>query len=195
MIPILVALLVQTQQPAAPRSPAASAAQAPLQMQTGTREPRTPYDTTVLAVRRIGIAVAEVKSGLDGFNRAAAREPAAVVVERATRLQERCQTMARSAAEDGRLLCRSCVRGEQAAALERYRTYLASLQRVGAQCSTAVARERRTGVPEPAASGLRRQARTISEGIVAGLVPYEQRLEGVRQAFGWSSPATATQGR
>jgi hypothetical protein len=194
MIPALLALLVQAQPPA--RQPAAAPQSTTLpattQLQTGGREPRTPYDTTVVAIRRIALSVAEVKSNLGAFSRAAAREPAAVVVERATRLQDRCQALARSAAEDGRLLCRSCVRGERAAALERYRASLASLQQVGRQCSTTVAQLRRARGAEQAAAGLKREARTIGNRIATGLVPYEQRLEAVRQAFGWSTrPAAA----
>jgi hypothetical protein len=181
MIPVLFALLVQTQQPGRP--PVAQA-----QTQPASSQPRTPYDSTVAAIRRIGLAVAEVKSSMDAFGRAAAREPSAVVVERAGSLQTRCQTLARSAAQDGRILCRSCVTGERREALDHYRAYLASLERVGSQCVTSIARLRRAGTMDQVAEGLKREARTISQRIVAGFVPYEQRLLVLRQAFGWAPP-------
>jgi hypothetical protein len=110
-----------------------------------------------------------------------------VVVDRATRLQDRCRAMARSAADDGRMLCRTCVQGERQAALERYRAYLASLQQVGRQCSTTVSRQHQEGRVEETAVGLKREARGIGNRIASGLVPYEQRLEAVRRAFGWTS--------
>jgi hypothetical protein len=192
MIQILFALLVQTQQPQRqPAAPAQAPAPTQVPMQIEGRDPRTPYDTTVIAIRRIGVSVAEVKSSLDALNRAAAREPDAVVVERAVRLQERCQALARSAAEDGRTICRTCVTGERAAALQRYREYLASLQRVGSQCATSVAQQRRGRGTEQAGAALRGQVRAISDRIATGFVPYEQRLEVVRRAFGWSSAASS----
>ncbi len=189
MIPIVFALLVQAQEPARPAAPAQAQSPAPVQvpMQIEGRGPRTPYDTTVIAIRRIGVSVAEVKSSVDAFNRAAARETNAVVAERAVRLQERCQALARSAAEDGRTICRSCVTGERAAALQRYREYLASLQQVGSQCASSVAQQRRGRGTEQAGAALRGQARAISNRIATGFVPYEQRLEAVRRTFGWGS--------
>jgi len=150
-------------------------------------EPRTPYESTVTAIRRIGVAVAEVKSGMESFNRAAAREPSGVVVERALLLQSACRGLAQSVATDGPGLCRGCVRGQQAAALEQYRTYLASLARVGTQCSTSVARHRSTGTVDGMAAGLKREAHAMSQRIVEGLVPYEQRLAVLRTAFGWTN--------
>ena len=106
MIPVILAMLVQAQQPGhqpttqAPATQAPAARPAPMQtvVRAPTSTPRTPYDSTLAAIRRIGVAVAEVKSGLDALNRAVAREPNGVVVERATTLQTQCQALARSAA-------------------------------------------------------------------------------------------------
>lgn len=195
MIPLLLAILVQAQQPGQhPTTPPNPHAVPPQRVATGstTSQPRTPYDSTVAAIRRIGVAVAEVKSGLESFNRAAAREPSGVVVERALLLQTACQGLARSAVADGRVLCRGCVRGQQATALEQYRAYLNSLARVGTQCSTSVARHRDTGTVDGMAAGLKREVHTMSQRIVEGLVPYEQRLAAVRTAFGWTNTTSGT---
>lgn len=193
MIPLLFAMLVQAQQPGqqpstAPNPHAVPPQRVPVNSNT---VPRTPYDSTVAAVRRIGVSVAQVKSGLDEFNRAAAREPSGVVVERALLLQNACLGLTRSAQNDGRALCRSCVSGREAAALEQYRNYMASLARVGSQCSTSIARQRATGTVEGMATGLKREAQAMSQRIVQGLVPYEQRLQAMREAFGWSSTSGA----
>jgi hypothetical protein len=188
MIPVLFALLVQTQQPGRP--PVAQA-----QIQPSSSQPRTPFDSTVAAIRRIGLAVAEVKSQVQLFGRVAVGEPDTVVMERAVMLQDRCRALARSAAEDGRALCRSCVTGERREALDRYRAYLASLGRVGSQCATLIARQRRGGTLAARAAGLKREARTIMQGIVAGFGPYEQRVLVLRQAFGWAPPPARTRPR
>jgi len=196
MIPVLLALLVQVQQPGRPpanqATPQAPSGAQPLHVETRGRELRTPFDTTVAAIRRVGLSVAEVKSGLEAFRRAANREPGGVVVERAAMLQGKCRAMARSASTEARVLCRDCVDGERRAALERYRAYLASLARVGNECAASIARQHQRGGTDRAAERLKREARAIGDRIIAGLVPYEQRLAVVRRAFGWASPGNTT---
>lgn len=196
MIPVLLALLAQTQQPGRPPAnqapaPAPSAMQS-VRLQPTSRQPSTPYDTTVAAIRRVGLSVAEVKSSLEMFRRATAREPNAIVVERAAALHGKCQAMARTASAESPLLCRGCVEGERRAALERYRAYLSSVARVGNQCAATIARQRRSASTDLAAARLKGEARGIGDAIVAGLVPYEQRLDAVRRAFGWSAPSSAS---
>jgi len=187
MTPLLLAMLFQAQQPAPrPAAPGVQASAHYLPPGPPGTAPRTPYDSTVAAIRRIGVTVAEVKSGLESFNRAAAREPSGTVVERGASLQTACRAMTVSAREDGHAICRSCLRGEQAAAVEQYRAYLATLARVGSQCSTIVAQQRRAATADMTALGLKREAQRISSGIVEGIVPYEQRLAAVRTAFGWT---------
>ncbi len=192
MIPVFFALLVQAQQPG---RPPATQATPPVrtqaaQVHASSREMHTPYDTTVAAIRRVAVSVAEVKSGLEVFRRAAAREQSAIVVERASALEGKCQAMARVVVEEARRMCRTCVSGERLTALERYRTYLASVARVGTQCARTLGAERRDRTVDQAAAGLKRQRRTLSDRIVAGLVPYEQRLAAVRQTFGWAPTQT-----
>lgn len=185
-------MLFQAQQPV-PRGPAPAGQTATQLVAPGpsSTTPQTPYDSTVAAIRRIGTTVAELKSELEWFNRAVTMEPAGRVVERGVSLQGACRALQHSATEDGRALCRSCLHGQQAAAVEQYRAYLASLARVGSQCATTVAQQRRAPTADAVAGGLKREAKTISGRIVEGLVPYEQRLAAVRAAFGWSATSGA----
>ena len=185
--PLLLAAMLIPAGSAAGQQPAQARPSVPttVHVPAASAEPRTAYDSTVLGLRRIGQAVAEVKTAMDAFRRASI-EPDGVMLERAALLRAKCRALTTTAEQQGRRLCRTCVGREQRTSLDAYRAYLPSLQRVAQQCATTITRLGSGQGVAGAATRLRRESRNISNRIVEGLVPYEQRLTAVRVAFGWA---------
>lgn len=149
--------------------------------------PRTAYDTTIGAVAAIGRAVAEVKAELDRFRMLSRNESGGEMVESGATLRTRCQELATASQLGRRTMCRSCARRNVQAALDQYRVFLPSLAQLGTRCATTLQRLRGTD-PVAGTANLRREARNISDFVVAGLRQYEARLSPVLQALSGTTP-------
>jgi len=153
------------------------------QQQPATR-PST--DTSAVAASRqaitdVGMSVAEVRSALDLYRRAAFNSPGPVAAERAQILQRRCAELDVAARAARTRICRACFTATVQPAIERYRQGLAGTAQLGVRCAGAITRRLRA---DPSGTAARRDARSASELIVAGLRPYESRVHGVRVALG-----------
>ena len=153
------------------------------QQQPATR-PST--DTSTVAASRqaitdVGMSVAEVRSALDLYRRAAFNSPNSVAVERAQVLRRRCGELDVAARAARTRICRRCFAAGVQPAIERYRGGLVGTAQLGARCAGVVARRLRA---DPTGAAARSDARSASELIVEGLRPYEDRVHGVRVAFG-----------
>jgi hypothetical protein len=153
------------------------------QQQPATR-PST--DTSAVAVSRqaftdVGMRVAEVRRALDLYRRAAFNSPNSVAVERAQVLQSRCAELDVAARAARTRMCRACFTADVQPAIERYRGGLVGAAQLGARCAGVMARRLRA---DPTGTAARSDARSASELIVEGLRPYENRVRGVRVAFG-----------
>ncbi len=193
MLVALLGLLVQqpamsqTRRPAAP--PAAQQTTRLGQNEVPPRpEPRTPYDSTVEAIIDLGTKVAEVKSGLELFRRAAFNEPTGTVLERSEVFGRSCRNMVSAVRRAEGLLCRSCLPRTAQEAVNAYRNNLPNLSRLGTQCASRLEQLRRGVSADTAAARLRREARPMSARLTDGLRPYETRLLAVRREFGWEQP-------
>ena len=153
------------------------------QQQPATR-PST--DTSAIAVSRqtitdVGMSVAEVRSALDLFRRAAFNSPNSVAVERAQVLRRRCAELEAAARAARTRICRACFAPDVQPAIERYRGGLVGTAQLGARCAGVLARRLRA---DPAGTAARSDARSVSELITRGLLPYEAHVHGVRVALG-----------
>lgn len=153
------------------------------QQQPATR-PST--DTSALAVSRetitdVGMRVAEVRSALDLFRRAAFNSSNSVAVERAQVLRRRCAELEVAARAARTRICRACFAAAVQPAIERYRGGLVGTGQLGARCAGVLAGRLRA---DPGGASARRDARSMSELIVGGLRPYEAQLHDVRVALG-----------
>jgi hypothetical protein len=179
MSPFAIALLAALQVPAA--TPAARPGSA-----TG---PGTPYDSTAAAIVTMGYRVGYVRGALGQLRLIVFNQPTNIV-SGAERTRQRCQDLERSAPEEGRRLCRSCLTASAQAAVERYRRRMEPLRALGAECARML---------EPLAAGrgpvaVDRARRTVAEvnaRAEAALRLYEGDLALVRVAFGWAAPPAA----
>ena len=147
---------------------------------------RPSSDTSALAVSRqtiteVGMSVAEVRSALDLYRRAAFNSPNSVAVERAQVLQRRCAELDVAARAARTRICRACFTADVQPAIERYRGGLVGTAQLGVRCAGFLARRLRA---DPTGAAARRDARSVSELIVEGLRPYEAQVHGVRVALG-----------
>jgi hypothetical protein len=147
---------------------------------------RSATDTSALAASRqaitdVGMSVAEVRSALDLYRRAAFNSPNSVAVERAQVLRSRCAELDVTARAARTRICRACFTAAVQPAIERYRGGLAGTAQLGARCAGTLARRLRA---DPAGTAARSDARSASDLIVVGLRPYEDRVSGVRVALG-----------
>jgi hypothetical protein len=146
-------------------------------------------DTTALGVSRqtissVGLAVAEVRGALDLFRRAVFNDPDAIVVERARLLRGKCDALATAARQAPAQICRTCFHGAQPE-IERYRTSLGATVQTSARCVRTIdglERGRNAG------AALKRGFRPLSQQVIAGLLPYESAIHGVRLALGLEVP-------
>lgn len=163
-----------------------------LLLQQGPLLPQAP-DTTAEGVSRqtissVGLAVAEVRGALDLFRRAVFNDPDAVVVERARLLRAKCDALATAARQAPARICRTCFHGAQPD-IERYRTSLRTTVQTSARCVGAVDRLERE---HNASAALKRGFRPLSQQLIAGLLPYENAIHGIRLALGLEVPLQRT---
>lgn len=154
--------------------------------------PATAFDSTKDAISAMGRAVADVKSGLDVYRRAAFNSPSGDLLFAADYLFRACRTLEVVAKQTPQRLCPRC--GDRAfqSALADYRAVMPEVSRTGARCASQLGRLTRSQ-DSTAAHGLRRAVRVITDEIVRGLMPYERGLAAVRVAAGWA-PSPAVRG-
>ncbi len=157
--------------------------------------PQTPYDSTVEGIIDLGTKVAELKSALELYRRAAFNEPTGTVLERAEVFGNSCRTLVTSVTRTQGLLCRSCLPRTAQDAINAYRAYLPTLSRLGQQCSARLRQLRSGASSDTAAARLRAETRPMSDRITEGLRPYEARLLAVRREFGWEQPVIPSRPR
>lgn len=170
MMPIFALLafgLAQQPQSQAPRQGAASAPRA----QTAS------LNTTMTAVTDVAAAVADVKAEADRFRTRAFNDPAGAVLESAASFKAACERLAAAARKAPPMICRSCMRGGSQPAFDRYRAYMPSLAGLGGRC---VARLRAGASADASQAQLRRTSIDMSNLVVTGLRPYEQRIGEIR---------------
>jgi hypothetical protein len=175
----------------------APSAQSPGLVLPGGRPPANAYDSTVRALAVVGQRVAEVKSALGQFRRAAFNGQDAQVVQWGDTLAQRCRQLNEQAAGAQRTLCRGCLNARRQASVEEYRAVLPRVGLMARGCDTTLRQLRRDSAAATARN-YRREVRNIGNRIVLALRPYEERLARVRDAFGWSdrtSPAPRPQRR
>ena len=144
----------------------------------------TPEGVSRQTISSVGLAVAEVRGALDLFRRAVFNDPDAVVVERARLLRTKCDALATAARQAPARICRTCFHGAQPE-IERYRTSLRATVQTTTRCVNTVdglTRARNAG------AALKRGFRPLSQQIIAGLLPYETAIHGIRLALGLEVP-------
>jgi hypothetical protein len=171
--------------------------QQPRSTTVAQQEKAAAFDSTTRLVVAVGSAVADVKSYLDLFRRAVFNGLDADVVSSAAALGYRCDTLRSSAFQAARKVCQHCGARDVQQALEGYRGVMPELARTGASCGARLARLLAAGgTQHDEAQGLRHAVRVIGNQIVAGIVPYERRLQVLRVAAGWApAPVPAASDR
>ncbi len=151
-------------------------------------ERQAAFDTTGATVREIGDRVADVKSGLELFRRAAFNGPDGEVLSAAELFGARCRSLDSAATAAPRKICRTCAAPKVNAAFAGYRQAMPDVARTGARCAS---RLRQLSARSDGAKELRRDVRNISAAIVAGLTRYEARVQTLREALGTVPPRVA----
>ncbi len=146
------------------------------------------FDTTTATIGAVSDRVADVKSALDLFRRAVFNAPDGEVMITAEMFRARCHSLDSVAAAAPKRVCRSCAAPRVNAALSGYRRVMPVVARTGARCASRL--ERLANGPD-GAKGLRREVRSIGNGIVAGFVPYERQLQVLTEALGVAPPRPA----
>ena len=182
VLPLVAALAHQQ-----PRQRPASPSTGVMQIQPAQTELRTPFDTTKAMIIEIGQRVAELRSSLDVYRRAAFNDPDGALMETVGLFVRRSHEVAEAAERGRRTLCRRCLSPSAQRAVEDYRAYLPTLARVARQVE---ARAQHLAAGDSSAPRLRRDVLPANNRIVAGLRPYEAQLQQVRIAFGWAGPAS-----
>jgi hypothetical protein len=194
MMPILTLLLAtfMTQQPpstpprqtdGATRSPANAPAQ-----QGQTPQSTATVNSTMTAVTDVAGAVADVKAEVDRFRTRAFNEPTGSVLESAAAFRVACERLAAVARKAPQMICRSCITGRGQPAFDRYRAFMPTLAGLGGRCATRL-RTKVTADASPAV--LRQTSIDMSNLIVAGLRPYEQRVAEIRATLAPTTPRRA----
>ena len=147
------------------------------------------FDSTTQLVVAVGYAVADVKGSLDLFQREVFNGLDGDVVASAAAFERDCHALDVTALMAARKICRHCGSPDLQRALEGYRAIMPTLARTGARCSARIDRLLQNGSQHVEAERLRHDVGVIASGIVAGFVPYERRLQVLRVAAGWASPA------
>lgn len=174
---VLGAALQQSPQPRPAQGPQPATQQTPA---------LSGLDSSVRAVTDVGTRVAEVRSAYDQYRRAVFNEADGAIVERATVFRTRCTALAASARLAQRNIVVTRVAPQLRTPLLRYREYLPTLAQVGDQCAARTLRLRGRGSEAAAATAMRADIRNEGNRVVAGLMPYEARLQDVRVAMGWT---------
>lgn len=152
---------------------------------------RPPADTAALAASRqaisqVGFSVAEVRSALELFRRAVFNGTLPETVERAQVLQRRCSELETSVRAARAVICPRCFRPSAQPSVDRYRGGLPDVAQLGTRCAGLVARRLRA---DPTGGAVKRDVRTVTQMIVAGLQPYEDRVHALRVALGLEAPS------
>ncbi|MFI5206541.1 MAG: hypothetical protein ACHQU8_03915 [Gemmatimonadales bacterium] len=160
-----------------------------------TQQPQTPprtrpIDSTMTAVTNVAQAVADVRAEVDRFRTRAFNDPTGSVLESAAAFRTACERLT-AAARAARMICRHCIGGRGQPAFDHYRVFMPSLVGLGGRCVTRL----RTSVTADASPAVLRQtAIDMSNMMVAGLRPYEQRIGEIRASLP-SAPPTPRRGR
>ncbi len=154
----------------------------------------TPFDSTRHLIIQVGEAVADVKTGLELYRRAVFNSTASDITVTAFYLGRACRTLDLQARLAQRRVCRRCADAPLQRALEGYREAMPMLARMGTRCADRLERLS-SGPDSSAARALKRNVRAISDLVIAGIVPYEQRLAVVRVRAGWARPQAGTPGQ
>jgi len=96
-----------------------------------------------------------------------------------------CRALDSVAVVASRRICRACASRDVQAAVNAYRMGLPAVGRLGARCAGQLLRLSRG--PD-AAKHLRHDVRVVGNAIVTGLIPYERRLQTLREVAGWVPP-------
>jgi hypothetical protein len=169
--------------PAAPPAPGQSVASQPV-----PPAPVTPEDSTVAAILDIARKVGEVRSVYDLYRRASFNESNSVVLERGTRYGASCRALDSAAQQGRRSICRGCLPRHIQPAVDQYRAYLPTLQRLAASCANRMRQLTAPGDAGLQGAALRRDVGAAGARLVDGLSVYEARLHLVRVALGWAPP-------
>ena len=122
-----------------------------------------------------------MRTAHDALRRAVFNFPDAVVIERGQEMRQRCQDLtAMARAATGRL-CRTCYSASIQPSINGYRAGLTDVGQVGTRCANQMGQSLRAQKP---AEAVRRNIWALGQTLVAGMVPYENRLRAVRQALG-----------
>jgi hypothetical protein len=132
------------------------------------------YDSSTAAVSHLADRVADVKSGLELFRRAAFGGTDDELISAADGFWIRCHALDSVAVLTYRTVCTRCAfQPPVQRALNGYREIVPSVGRAGAGCASRIAQLSRR--PD-AAKQLRREVRDIGNPIVGALIGYERRL-------------------
>lgn len=144
------------------------------------------FDSSRVAVARMANHVADLRSGLDVFRRAAFNGADGDVVTTAANLSAQCRTLDSLAAVTERKVCRRCAfQPAVQEALDGYRRAMPALGRSGARC---VVRLRQLSRGADVVKRLRRDARSVSNPIVLALTDYERRLDALLEVLNAKPP-------
>jgi len=169
MIPLVFAVAVLFQQQVAQRP-----TRSPSSRDSATTESRQ-------AIMDVGRSVAEMRTAHEALRRAAFNSPDAMVVQRAQEMRQRCQDLTAVARTAAGRLCRTCFSATVQSAINGYRAVLPGVGQVGTRCSSQIAQFLRARTPTEAVRG---NIWSVGRTVVDGMVPYEDRLRRVREAFG-----------
>lgn len=174
MIPLVLAAALLFQQ------------QVPRRLAPGTPQASDSVQAaTVQAITEVGRSVADMRSAHEFLRRAAFNQTEPMVVERAQQMQQRCRDLTTVARAAVARVCRRCFAAAAQRALNAYRGVLPSVGQVGTRCANQLGQMLRARDP---AAAVRRNVWSITRTIVQGLLPYEARVQEVRQAFNLVPP-------
>jgi hypothetical protein len=190
---VAAAFQQQPQSPSQPANrPAAAARPTPGAGLPGKAPASTPFDSTVAVISDIGIKVSGMRSGYDVFRLAVFNQSDGAVGERAQQLGAACRAVIASIVTGSKTMCRTCIAGaNRQAILAQYRATLPEVQRTAQRCSTRMPAENAAPTAAQIAS-LRRDVRPIGSQLYQGLLHYENRLNSLRVAMGWTTPPMPT---
>ena len=169
--------------------------QQPTHESAAARAARTAaYDSTEAAFRQVGLSVAQVKSGIDVYRRAALGGLDDDVLRTAAFLRRSCETADTTVRHAEARICRHCSPGNVQPAFDSYRGMLPSLRAEMGRCAGRLQQQERGSEP---AKQLRAAVRDVGNPLVETLRRYERYVTRVRTALGLTptNPARPARGR
>lgn len=136
------------------------------------------FDSTKVAIARVGRPIAEVRSALDVYRRAVFNGQDEDVLHNADYLRSSCAAVDSVTGAMEPKICRRCASKDVQAAFDGYRLMMPSLRRGMAQCAAQLWQLERGA---KAARRLRDDVRVVGNRVIATLRNYEARLGVVRQ--------------